>query len=537
VKKSKNSSLKLPQNVIESLDSAEQTDEIFGLRDELRQRAFQKQYRNDRVAFWHDCFHWPAGQAPKEHQEEALTKFDKYPRVCLRSPRNGGKSAIDSIEILHGYLCYDEIKIPTTASKWLQLEKFLWPEVHKWASRIDWDVVNFREPFRRDEMLVHEIKSVDTQRYAFASAPYDPTSIEGAHAKVIRYLYDEGKSIPAPTWDAPEGAFAGNIAVCELAEWRATSTPGIPAGRFYDIQSRKPGYEDWYVMHWTLAQLLESGMVSEAWVRDRRNQWGEKSPMYRNQVLGEFASAEKGAMIPLEWIEAANERWREWDRAGQPIPDNTVRKIGYDPAGEGNDMNCKATRYTGLGVTEIEYHRDLTEMESCGILKTDYDENGQHETELYVEVGGGYGSGVVSRLREQGVPVTPVKPGASSTTRDISGELQFLNIRAQLTYAVVEWLNPESGYLPILPPDDRLTADLTSLRYMAPTSAGKIRVEAKEVLAKADRLGRSPDGVDALKNTFIPPLPPIAYAVPDKKKQESAISQIADRHGGGRMFR
>ena len=396
-------------------------------------------------------------------------------------------------------------------------------------------MVNYRAPLGRDELLVREIKSADAQKYAFAVACDDAMTIEGAHARVIRYIYDESKGIPWPTWDSAEGAFAGSVDICELAEWLAISTAGIPAGRFYDIQTRKPGYEDWYATRWTIEQLLESGMVSEKWVRERRNQWTEKSPMYINQVLGNFASWDENAMIPLAWIEAANKRWYEWDKQGRKIPDGAVRKIGYDPAGEGSDKNCKVTRYTGLGVTEIKYYNQLTEMESTGMLKNDYEHNGKHPVELYVEVGGGYGGGITSRLKEQGVPYTAVKPGAAATATDISGELQYLNMRAQLTFAVMEWLNPESGYLPILPPDDRLTADLTCLRLIPLTSAGKIKAESKETLGKADRLGRSTDGLDGLKNTFHPKAIKAALTSSEDDQKQSS-SALSGRRGAGRIW-
>src|SRR6185312_2888777 len=122
------------------------------------------------------------------------------------------------------------------------------------------------------------------------------------------------KAIPGATFDAAEGAFAnaGSDTVSEALAF-AVSTPGEPQGRFYDIHARKPGYEDWFVWHVTLEDTIQAGRVSREWAEQRKRQWGEDSAVYQNRVLGEFASSEEDGVIPLGWIERANERWHVWN--------------------------------------------------------------------------------------------------------------------------------------------------------------------------------------------------------------------------------
>lgn len=480
------------------------------MRDRLKFKSFQAQYANDRVAFWYDCFDWTGLGAPKEHQIRTLSKVDMHDRVSLRSPHGLGKSAMLAICVHHGVLCFEEAKIPTTASAWRQLDYYLWPEIHKWAKRIRWDKIGYRGPYdTRQELLTLQLQLYGRRRQAFAVACDDPATIEGAHAPYMLYGFDESRTIPFPTWDAAEGAYSAAGLKTQygeewIAKWVALTVPGAPFGRFYDIQARKPGFEDWVAERWTLEDGLESGMISERWANQRMKQWGANSPMYRNRVLGEFASYDENALIPLDWIEAAIERWYAWRRAGSKLPEKTVRKIGVDPAGGGDDRMALVERYTGLGVTKIDYYAKTTEMEATGICIQEIHSNGQLPWELYVEVGGGYGGGIVSRLREQDIPVTAVVPSGKSTALDVSGELGFLNMRAQTSIAVRDWLNPDNGYDPILPPDDRLIADLTAVRMLPPTSTGKIQVEKKEDMMKADRLGRSPDAWDALRATHAP---------------------------------
>jgi hypothetical protein len=124
-------------------------------------------------------------------------------------------------------------KCAVSAGVWRQLESFLLPEVSKWARCLRWDVIG-RPPFDRHELLKLNL----TLRFgsAFAVASDVPALIEGVHADSLLYILDEAKEIPAGTFDAVEGAFAGEGEAMGLA----SSTPGQPTGRFFDIQTQKP---------------------------------------------------------------------------------------------------------------------------------------------------------------------------------------------------------------------------------------------------------------------------------------------------------
>ena len=179
---------------------------------------------------------------PAPYQERILKALVKHKRVAVRGPHGLGKTALAAWVVLWGLLAFDDdVKIPTTASAWRQLEKFLWPEIRKWARPLMTE---------HADMTLLTLSAKIPGKEAFAVASDDPALIEGAHANTLIYVFDESKAIPAGTWDAAEGAFSGaGEDTGADAYWLAISTPGATDGRFYDIHQRRPGFEDWHTEH------------------------------------------------------------------------------------------------------------------------------------------------------------------------------------------------------------------------------------------------------------------------------------------------
>lgn len=450
--------------------------------------TFQKQYKHDPLGFVHDCIEFN-GNGPAPYQDEILAEFAKRRRVAVRGPHGMGKTALAAWIVLWAVLTEDDCKAPTTASAWRQLTKFLWPEIRKWVRRLKWDVIG-RRPFdRRTELLTLMLKRGDTCE-SYAVACTDPATIEGAHAHRIVYVYDEAKAIPNDTFDATEGAFSGAGEDTDREAFAlAISTPGEPQGRFYDIHARKPGYEDWWTRHVTLNEAIEADRISQQWADQRKRQWGEKSAVYQNRVAGEFAASGADVLIPLAWIEAANERWREWDDAGRPMPEGE-RRYGLDVARYGDDNSALAE---GIGdcVTWIEVWGKLDTMETAGRVRPKL-----RDARVNVDVIG-LGAGTLDRLRELGENAIGVNFGAGTNVTDESGEVQMLNVRAAAWWGLREKLQPPSNVM--LPPLDELTGDLVTPHY-GYTSRGDLKVESKIDIRK--RLRRSPDVGDAVVLLF-----------------------------------
>lgn len=454
----------------------------------------------------------PSGRQASRHTQRTIVdirKVEDQPTQCIEvdSPSHlflAGESmvpthnsALAAITTLWFATTRDaagiDWKVLTTASAWRHLAVYLWPEIIKWARRIRWDVLG-RAPFNEaSELLALNLKL--RHGAASAVASNKPELIEGAHADSLLYLVDEAKVVPNATWDAIEGAFAGGrLDGLPEAFALAISTPGPPAGRFYDIHSRKPGLEDWHVRHVTLADAIEAGRISPEWAEQRRRQWGDDSALYANRVLGEFHSSDEDSVIPLAWVEAAVERWHAWDQAGRPPVDGR-RVLGVDVARSGGDSTVIAHRL-GPVIVELEVHDREDTMRTTARIQAALKMGAVAVVDSI-----GVGGGVVDRLRELRVPVLPYTGSAKTRARTRDGEHGFHAVRSGAYWRLRELLDPAFDPEIMLPPDDLLLGDLTAPTWTETTGVPpRVQIERKEDLVA--RLGRSPDRGDAVAMAF-----------------------------------
>ncbi len=455
-------------------------------------RSFRLRYRNDPAGFVRRCIEWPNGQGPTAYQVEILGELMRHPRLAVRAPHTVGKTALAAWAVLWFALTRDgeDWKAPTTASVYRQLSEYLWPEIHKWARRIKWPLVG--RPALRDGVELLDLSLQLRTGSAFAVASSEPAYIEGAHADRLLYIADEAKTIPDATFDAIEGAFAGGGAAPGREALGLTiSTAGEPHGRFYDICRRAPGCEGWRVRAISAVEAMDAGRMDRGWYESCLKLWGENDPRFRNRVLGEFAASAEDGIIPLAWVEAAQERWHEWVSAGRS---GELTRLGVD-VGRGGDRSVIALR-VGNVIAELRRMNQPDVMRVTGAVAALL--QAHPGVEAVVDVIG-IGAGVVDRLREQKLKVAPFNAGEHTDLKDRSGEIGFVNLRAAAWWGLRELLDPANGEGLALPPDDMLTGDLTAPRWRE-VSGGKLQVEAKDDIVK--RIGRSTDDGDAVVMAF-----------------------------------
>ena len=204
-------------------------------------------------------------------------------------------------------------------------------------------------------------------------------------------------------------------------------------------------------------------------------------------------------VIPTAWVIAAQDRWAEdgWK-------EHAMTAMAVDPAGGGKDSEEIAYRHGGWYGPLVSTLGEETADGSATagrVMRVR-----RNNAPIVVDVGGGYASGLLVRLKDNGLDHVPFNGAAATTAKTQDGTLDFANERAKAHWRFREALDPdqEGGSVIALPPDPELRADLVSARFLPRQIevAGKIQVESKEDIRK--RIGRSPGKGDAVVMALAP---------------------------------
>lgn len=204
-------------------------------------------------------------------------------------------------------------------------------------------------------------------------------------------------------------------------------------------------------------------------------------------------------VIPPEWVTLAQERWE------RSKPEGKMTALGVDPARGGKDKTLLAPRYRNYVDSFIVFEgKDTPDGPSVAAQVLKHLKDGARAVVDIV----GIGSAVYDALVANDIPTQAFNSSFKSDAYDKSGQLQFINLRAEAYWKFREMLDPASGEDICLPPSKLLRRQLCAPRFKL-TVRG-IQIEPKEDI-KA-RLGHSPDEADAVVMAFATPkIPEVGY--------------------------
>lgn len=334
----------------------------------------------------------------------------------------------------------------------------------------------------------------------------------GYHSPNLMVVITEASGIEQETFDAIEGIITGNSRLVLIFNPNRTTGEAFQSTRSplykkfamdcldaVNVRAKKiliPGQVDY---EWINEKIEKPGWVTKIDKEEVKKElydfkwdggWYRPSNLFLVKVRGKFPRESEDTLIPLSWIELANERWRELKGIGKG-----KLKLGVDVAGMGRDLTVFAFRRGNVIERFKAYsHQDL--MVTVGKVKNELTEK---EEVAYIDALG-EGAGVYSRLDELKVNAVCVKYSFSAKgLTDLTGQRTFANLRAYIYWALRDALDPTFEGDLALPPVDELTQDLTETRYKV-RSNGDIVIEEKDDIKK--RLKRSPDYGDSVANTF-----------------------------------
>jgi len=193
--------------------------------------------------------------------------------------------------------------------------------------------------------------------------------------------------------------------------------------------------------------------------------------------------------IPSSWIREAQARWTPSPPEGVPMC-----SIGVDVAQGGDDRTVLSCRYDGWFSPLIAVPGKKTPMprDVAGLVVTHRRDNAV----AVIDMGGGYGGGVMEHLTSNNTRCIGYKGASESTARTFDKAFRFYNKRTEAYWKFREALDPglPGGSWIALPDDPEMVADLAAPRFEI--DRGVIKLETKEDVQK--RIGRSPDKGDAI---------------------------------------
>lgn len=474
-------------------------------------------WRND----WNKFSYEVLGARLDREQQAILTSCQENPMTAVASGTSRGKDFVAACAALcfmyltptfkNGELI-GNTKVALTAPTGRQVMNIMIPEV----SRL------FRKAkILPGRLLSDGIRTNYTEWFliGFKSGEDNMEAWSGFHAVNTMFIVTEASGISETIFDAIEGNLQGNSRL--LLVFNPNVTTGYAAKAMKSSRFAKFRLDSLNAENVIKKKNIIPGQVDYVWVKDKVNTWCSPiskeefdegrgdfvwegrlyrpNDLFRIKVRGMFPEVSEDVLIPYEWIEQANITWKILTEKGFK-PRKKVR-LGVDIAGMGRDSSVLVPRY-GNYVSEFKTHHSggkADHMAVAGMVRQYlYDEKARAFIDTI-----GEGAGVYSRLMELDC-VNAISCKFSESAKglhDITGQYNFTNMRAYLYWKVREWLNPKNGFQPALPPSDDFTEEATSTKWTF-QSDGSISIEKKELIK--DRIGRSPDKLDALANTFYP---------------------------------
>ncbi len=471
------------------------------LEEEARVRFPSPKYRADPVSFFREIL----GVEPWAKQVEILEAVRDNPRVAVKSGHKVSKSHSAAGVALWYYCSHEDARVIMSSTTARQVDQILWRELSMMRARGSRCVrCKLEDPEGRrisrpcphsaeidgelGQLARTGLKSSDFREIVGFTAR-EAEAVAGISGKNLLYILDEASGIPQVIFEAIEGNRAGGARAILF------SNPTRTDGEFFDaFHGKARFYHGITISSEETPNVVEGrvvipGLATREWIEEKREEWGEESPLYKVRVRGEFATREDGKIFSIHAIEEAEQRWAE-------APDLGRLFVGLDPAGPtgSGDETVFAVR-RGMKLLELVALRGLSdEAHLVHLLAILSKHRRPREVPIVVlDREGSIGASLygLARSYSEGARDSFELVSVRASDRAVRQPAVYDRIRDELASNLEAWFREGGAILE----DVKLAAELHALEWKQHVN-GRLKVTPKDQLRK--ELGRSPDRYDAV---------------------------------------
>jgi len=406
-----------------------------------------------------------------EKQKQIIESVRDNTNTCVASGHGVGKTFVSACTTLWFLFTHYQSRIITTAPTNRQVESILWAEI--------WSLYNnSRVPL--GGRLLKTSLNIEEKWFALGLSTDDPDRFQGHHAKHVLLVMDEAPGVDAKIYEAAQGILTQDHSKCLLI-----GNPTSSSGPFFDKFSMKT-WKPFYISCYDSPAITDPekypALTTMKWIHERKEEWGEASPMFVSRVLGQFPEEGEDTLIPLAWCERAVQR--RFKKAGVTATDKIY--LGLDVARYGTNKTVLTT-YQPDRVKKITSIQNRSTMDAVNLVVREAISAGAKLMQVTVD-DTGLGGGVTDRLRELGYPVLAVNFSQKPTD-----PMHFRAIRDEIFWNLRELFRSDEI---IIPDNPALMAQLSAMKYKINPRNGRIEIENKDDMKK--RGLNSPDEADSL---------------------------------------
>jgi len=412
------------------------------------------------------------GVKPWEKQEQIIESVRDNANTVVASGHGVGKTFISACTTLWFLCSHHMSRVITTAPTNRQVESILWAEIANLYN-------NARVPI--GGRLLKTALNFEEKWFALGLSTDDPDRFQGHHAENLLLIMDEAPGVDPRIYEAAQGILTSRGAKSLLI-----GNPTSSSGPFFDCFKNKL-WTKFHISCYDSPAIRDPDayptLTTQKWIDERKEQWGEASPMFVSRVLGEFPLEGEDTLIPLAWCERAVVRWHKNKNEKRM---NTHVFLGLDVARYGTNKTV-LTDYIPPRVREITKIQQKSTTGAVNMVIQAGIAAGAKLQQVTVD-DTGVGGGVTDRLRDLKYPVIPI-----NFSQKPADPMHFRSIRDEIYWYLRELFRSDEIEIP---PNDDLIAQLSAVKYKINPRSGRIEIEGKDDMKK--RGVGSPDEADSL---------------------------------------